>query len=143
MPEMSAGRSMIVRVFCLSHNEAEMTPEILASVAGVILSLAFSYIPNLRTWFAEKPKEQQQLSMLALMFVVAAASYGLACAGILTELFGVALTCDRSGLLGLIQALIFAIMANQGVYQLTPRAADVRLAKAERDGAADLGLGRG
>jgi putative flippase GtrA len=120
-----------------------MTPEILAAVAGIILSLAFSYIPNLRTWFAEKPKEQQQLSMLALMFVVAAASYGLACAGILTDLFGVALSCDKAGMLGLIRALIFAIMANQGIYQLTPKAADVRLVKAERDGAGELNLGRG
>lgn len=120
-----------------------MTPEILAAVAGVILSLAFSYIPNLRTWFAEKPKEQQQLSMLALMFVVAGASYGLACAGILTELFGVALTCDRSGLLGLIQALIFAIMANQGVYKLSPQVTDVKEIKAERDGEASLGIGKG
>lgn len=120
-----------------------MTPEILAAVAGVILSLAFSYIPNLRTWFAEKPKETQQLVMLGLLFLVAAASYGLACAGILSELFGVTLTCDKAGMLGLIRALIFAIMANQGVYQLTPKAADVRLVKAYRDGEGDLGIGKG
>ena len=120
-----------------------MTPEILAAVAGVVLSLAFSYIPNLRTGFAELAKETQQLIMLGLLFVVAAASYGLACAGILTDLFGVALTCDKAGMLGLIRALIFAIMANQGIYQLTPKVADVRLVKAERDGLADLGMGRG
>ena len=120
-----------------------MTPEILAAVAGIILSLAFSYIPNLRIRFAEYAKETQQLAMLGLLVLVAVGSYGLACAGILTELFGVALTCDKSGLLGLVRALIFAIMANQGIYQLTPKVADVRLVKAERDGAAELNLGRG
>ena len=120
-----------------------MTPEILAAVAGIILSLAFSYVPGLRTRFAELPKETHQLAMLGLLIIVAAGSYGLACAGILTELFGVALACDKSGLLGLIRALVFAVMANQGVYQLTPKAADVRLVKAERDGIAELNLGRG
>lgn len=120
-----------------------MTPEILAAVASVILSLAFSYIPNLRVWFAGRPKETQQLVMLGLLVLVAAASYGLACAGVLVELFGVELTCDKAGMLGLVRALIFAIMANQGVYQLTPKAADVRLVKAERAGAADLGVGKG
>lgn len=120
-----------------------MTPEILAAVAGVVLSLAFSYIPNLRTRFAEFPKETQQLVMLGMLFLVAGASYGLACANVLTDLFGMVLTCDKAGMLGLIRALIFAVMANQGIYSLTPKAADVRLVKAERDGAADLGIGKG
>jgi putative flippase GtrA len=120
-----------------------MTPETLALVAGVILSLAFSYIPNLRTWFAEKTKEFQQLAMLGMMILVALSTYGLACAGVLSDLFGLEMTCDKIGILGLVKALIFAIMANQGMYKLTPQMADVQLAKAERDGAADLSLGKG
>jgi len=120
-----------------------MTPDTLALVAGVILSLAFSYIPNLRTWFAEQTKEFQQLAMLGLMVLVAAATYGLACAGILSDLFGVSLTCDKIGILGLLKALIFAVMANQATYKITPQVADVQLARAERDGAAELGMGRG
>ena len=120
-----------------------MTPEILALVAGMVLSLAFSYIPNLRTWFAEKAKETQQLIMLGLMGLVALSTYGLACAGILSDLFEVALTCDKIGILGLVKAFIFAIMANQGIYKLTPQMADVQLAKAEREGTADLSVGRG
>ena len=120
-----------------------MTPETLALVAGVVLSLAFSYIPNLRTRFAELAKETQQLVMLGLLVVAAAASYGLACAGILTDLFGISLTCDKAGMLGLIRALIYAVMANQGIYQLTPKAADVKEIKAERAGEASLGIGKG
>ena len=120
-----------------------MTPEILAAVAGILLSLAFSYVPGLRTRFAELATEVQQLVMLVLLVVVAGASYGLACAGFLTDLFGVALTCDKAGLLGLVRALIFAIMANQGVYQLTPKAADVRFTKAVRAGKSDLSIGQG
>ena len=120
-----------------------MTPETLALVAGVVLSLAFSYIPNLRTWFAEQTKEFQQLAMLGMMAVVALATYGLACAGILSDLFGLDMTCDKIGILGLVKALIFAIMANQGIYKLSPQKADVQLVRAERDGTADLSMGRG
>jgi len=103
----------------------------------------FSYIPNLRTWFAEKTKEFQQLAMLGMMVVVALATYGLACAGILSDLFGLDMTCDKIGILGLVKALIFAIMANQGIYGLTPRAADVTTVREIRDGQASLSVGRG
>ena len=109
-----------------------MSPEILAAVASIVLSLAFSYIPTLRTWYAEKAKEFQQLVMLGLLVLVAAASYGLACAGVLADLFGATLTCDKPGMIGLIRALIFAVVANQGIYSLTPAANDVRAAKFER-----------
>jgi len=109
-----------------------MSPEILAAVASIVLSLAFSYIPTLRTWYAEKAKEFQQLVMLGLLVLVAGAAYGLACAGVLADLFGASLTCDKPGLVGLIRALIFAVVANQGIYSLTPAIADVRAAKFER-----------
>jgi len=109
-----------------------MSPEILAAVASIVLSLAFSYVPTLRTWYAEKAKEFQQLVMLGLLFLVAGAAYGLACAGVLNDLFGASLTCDKPGALGLVRSLIFAIVANQGIYSITPVVADVRAAKFER-----------
>jgi len=120
-----------------------MTPETLALISGVVLSLAFSYIPNLRTWFAEQTKEFQQLAMLGMMALVAAATYGLACAGILSDLFGLDMTCDKIGILGLVRALIYAVMANQATYKITPQVAEVKEIKAERAGEADLSMGRG
>jgi hypothetical protein len=107
-----------------------MSPEILASVVAVVLSLAFSYIPGLNVWYAGLGKEVKQLIMLLLLVVVAGVSYGLACAGWLTDLTGIVMACDKASFLGLVRTLVVAIIANQGVYSLSPNTAAVRNAKA-------------
>jgi len=58
--------------------------------------------------------------MLALLCLTALASFGLACTG-WGSAFGLALTCDRSGAVELISALVFAIMANQSTYKISPQ----------------------
>jgi hypothetical protein len=58
--------------------------------------------------------------MLGLLIFVSAGAIGLACAG-LGEVFGVKLACDEVGLTQLAKALIAAIVANQGVYAISPR----------------------
>lgn len=97
-----------------------MTAETLTLFAGAILSLGFSYIPKLNTWFDLLLPEYKRLIMAGLTLAVAAVSYGLACAG-LADQFGVAVTCDQAGLIGLLQAWVFAIVGNQAAYSLTPR----------------------
>jgi hypothetical protein len=106
-----------------------MTADLLAGTAAIILSLVFSYIPGLNTWYAALQKELKQLIMLALVVIVAAASYGLACAGVLESLTGIPLTCDQAGLLGLLRAVVLAIVVNQGAYSLSPNTPAVREAK--------------
>jgi len=106
-----------------------MTPEILAGAVAVLLSLAFSYIPGLNAWYAALGKEVKQLIMLLLMVVVAGVSYGLACAGWLADLTGIVMACDKASFLGLVKTLVVAIIANQGVYSLSPNTAKVREAK--------------
>lgn len=106
-----------------------VTPEVLSTVAGIILSLLFSYLPGLNTRFAALSSETKRLVMLALLFIVAAGAFGLACAGVLTEIFGATVTCDRTGLLGLIQAFIFAVIGNQSAYMISPQPLRVKAAK--------------
>jgi len=120
-----------------------ITPEILSVVAAAVISLLFSYVPNLRVGFAKLAKETQQLIMLGILAVTAAAAYGLSCAGWLEGLFGAALACDQAGFMGLVRAFIFAVMANQGIYGLTPKAPDVTFAREIRDGKASLSIGKG
>jgi hypothetical protein len=110
-----------------------MTAEILSSVAGVVLMLAFAYIPGVNAWFAGLDGVYKRLIMLVLLLIVAAASFGLACVGWLTALFGLAITCDTPGLAEILRALIFAVMANQSAYQLLPETETVKQAKLERD----------
>ena len=43
-----------------------VSSELIVSIAGVVLSLLFSYIPGLRTWFAALVTETKQLIMLGV-----------------------------------------------------------------------------
>ena len=97
-----------------------MTAETLTLFAGAILSLLFSYIPKLNTWFDGLLPEYKRLIMAGLTLVVGAASYGLACAGY-AEYFKIGVTCDQAGLIGLLQGWVLAIIGNQAAYALTPR----------------------
>ena len=101
-----------------------MTAEMLTLIAGVLLTLGFSYIPGLRTWYAGKSDEVKQVIMLVLLVVVAGVSFGLACLGWGASL-GIVLACTVDGGLGLVMQIVLAIMANQGVYKLSPQRKDV------------------
>lgn len=96
--------------------EANLTAESLTMFAGVILSLAFSYIPKLNSWFDGLQAEYKRLIMAGLTLAVAAAAYGLACYGIETGV-----TCDQTGVIGLLKAWLLTVIANQAAYALTPR----------------------
>jgi hypothetical protein len=106
-----------------------MTTETLTLLAGSLLSLGFSYIPGLAGWYNRLGEGDEagsdggtakRLLMLALLAVVAAGAFGLACSGWGTGL-GLALTCSQSGAAGLVRALALAIIANQSIYAISPR----------------------
>lgn len=91
-----------------------MSSELLASIAGIVLSLVFSYIPGVSTWFEKLLPSVKQAVMGGLLFLVAAAIFGLGCAGI-----DVGVTCDVTGLIEMVQILIAALVANQSAYLIT------------------------
>jgi hypothetical protein len=93
-----------------------VTPEILASAAGILLSLAFSYIPGLSTWYAAKDPTIKRLIMLAALVVVAAGVFGLSCAKVYSWV-----TCDQPGATGLVTALVLALVANQATFLISPQ----------------------
>lgn len=101
-----------------------MTPELLVSIAGIILSLAFSYVPGLDVKFAALEGVYKRLVMLGLMVLAAAGAFGLSCAGLVD-----AATCDQAGAWGLVQLFIFAAIANQSAYMLSPETERVFRAK--------------
>ena len=93
----------------------------LAAGAGVLLSLAFSYVPGLSTKFAALAPEKKRLIMLGLLALVAGGSFGLSCAGLIADLAGVAVACDRAGALGLVRIFALAVVFNQGAYLISPQ----------------------
>ena len=110
----------------------------LAVIAGAVLSLLFSYVPGLNTWFAAKAPEFKRLFMAVLMLVVAGAAIGLSCAQIIS---GVA--CTQAGLFQLLGAWILAVAANQGAYSLTVPTKAVAQVKKLQAGAESPNAGRG
>ena len=97
-----------------------MTPEYLASVAGVLLSLGFAYIPKLKDWYDLQDAQRKAQVMAAALILVAGGAFGLACAQ-LAALTGVVITCDVVGAVSLIKVLIAALVANQATYLLMVR----------------------
>lgn len=106
-----------------------MSAEILSAIAGSLLSLLFSYVPGLSTWYDKLGYDvagnyddglKKRLVMLGLLFLVAAGAMGLSCAGWGAD-FGLSLSCDRAGVSGLLNALLLGVMANQSTYSITTK----------------------
>jgi hypothetical protein len=109
-----------LRVNWTKYGGMQMSAESLSLVAGTVLSLTFSYVPGARSWFERFEPEIKRLIMLVLLVVTACIVYGLSCLGWASD-WGISLNCDRSGLLGLIEQLVIAIIANQSIYAISPR----------------------
>jgi len=102
-----------------------LTPDILASIAGAIISLGFSYIPGLSVKFAALLPEVKRLIMAGIMVAVSIAIFALGCNGVLVS--GIA--CEQAGLVQLVTIVLSAIIANQATYSITPQTNAVKSAK--------------
>lgn len=103
-----------------------VTPEVIAALAGSLLSILFSYVPGLSTWYAAKSDEWKKLIMAGLLLAIAVAVYAMQCSSILAT----NITCDKQGIIQLVYMFVLAIAANQGTYRLTPQTDAVKDAKA-------------
>lgn len=89
-------------------------------LAGVVLSLLFSYFPGLNTWFDGLAGNVKRLIMLVLIAVVAGAYFGLSCTSWAADL-GITIACTSEGLKQVVLAFVQILVANQAVYALTPK----------------------
>ena len=96
-----------------------MQAESLSLIAGTLISLFFSYIPGAKNWFENFDAQVKRLIMLSLIILSSAAVFGLSCLGWGTDL-GITIACDQKGLMGLVQQVVLAIIANQGVFAISP-----------------------
>lgn len=95
-----------------------MTAEQLGALAGVVLSLLFSYVPGLNDKFAALDVTVKRLVMAALLLIVAGGALGLSCAQIVN-----AVECTQNGLVQLVNVYIAALVANQAAYAISPQKA--------------------
>lgn len=98
-----------------------MNSDTLSAGAGIVLSLAFSYLPGLRPWYASLDPERKALGMLAALAVTAMLALAISCANLQQVV-----TCDQPGVWSLVRAFVAASVANQTTYTLTKRIAPVQ-----------------
>ena len=96
-----------------------MTSETLATTAGMVLSLVFSYAPVVRDKFETLSSPQKRAVMGICIIGVGLASFALGCAG-LTDY----VTCDQTGIVGVVRSVVDALVANQATFLLTPKKND-------------------
>ncbi|MBK5109258.1 MAG: hypothetical protein JJE12_14070 [Anaerolineales bacterium] len=96
-----------------------MSAENLSLIAGTVLSLIFSYIPGAKEWYLQFNGQAKRLIMLGLISLSAGVVFGLSCLGWGSE-FGITLGCDQAGFFGLVRQIVLAIIANQGIYAISP-----------------------
>lgn len=106
-----------------------MTATLLSGIAGVILSLLFSYVPGLNSKFAAQSEESKKLWMLGLLALVAALTFGLSCTKY-GAMIGIPFECTDAGAIELIKILAAAVIANQATFSITPQTQGVKAAKA-------------
>lgn len=104
------------------------TSETLSLFAGGLLSLAFSYIPKLNTWYASKDEQTKQLVMLAALLITTLGIFGASCARLYEIPFVGGVECSQSGAVSLGVDFVIALIANQGVHRLSPRTQSVKMA---------------
>ena len=88
-----------------------MSVELISAIAGIILSLAFEFIPGFEKWYGGQSEQYKRLFMVAALLLVVGGAFGLSCAGLL-GLF----PCTGAGAWLAVQAFIAALVANQSVH---------------------------
>ncbi len=104
-----------------------ITADLIAAFAAGLLSLALNYIPGLNVKFAALTTEAKS-GIVALSLVVIAGIVALSSCGDVW----VFISCDKVGFMKLAECLLFALVANQGVYKLSPQTQAVKDAKNAR-----------
>lgn len=92
-----------------------MSTDELAGTAGILISVAVSYVPGLADKYAALDGTQKRLVMLLALVAAAALVYALSCANVVAVI-----TCSQRDLVGLIRTVVLAIVANQAAYLITP-----------------------
>jgi len=90
--------------------------DLLLAIAGIVISLLFSYFPGLKTWY--EAQDKKALIMLGVILGVSLAYFGLACTPLSLKL-GIEVACSADGALVVALAFIKIVIGNQATYLLT------------------------
>ena len=103
----------------------EFTPEVIAAIVGLFLTLVFAYFPKLRVLYGGLQSEIKSLIMLVLLLITAVVIMVL-------SKYGIIATNEPVTWVLFAKVMFAALIANQPAYTLLPKAADVTAAKLAR-----------
>ena len=93
-----------------------MEQNILVAGVGILLALAFAYVPGLKKWYDAQESERKALVMLGALLVTA----GIVAGGSCWLGYGW-VTCDEAGGKVLLELFIAALIGNQAAYTVGVR----------------------
>lgn len=99
----------------------KVTPEFLASVVAILISLGCSYIPSFNTWFAAQDGIYKRLINVGLTAVVAAVILGLSCAKLVPWV-----GCQADDIVSIVWIVIQSVIANQMMFLASPKTVAVK-----------------
>ena len=102
-----------------------MSADMISGFGGLLLSLAFNYIPGLRTKYAGLTDVQKSGIMALALILVVLILAGSSCAKLWAMV-----SCDKVGFMQLASMLGTALVVNQASYKLSPQTDDVKAVKA-------------
>lgn len=108
-------------------------PEVIMGFAGVVVSVIFSYAPKLRVKYAALEEGQKKGIMAGVMAAITIGITALSCTGFIST----SIQCTKFGLERVLIDFLIMVIANQGIYGISPKLPDVVAAKQARDPAQD------
>ena len=91
-------------------------PEYVLALAGVVLSLAFEYVPKLHSWYNSQTDNYQKLIMLSAIAGVVFGTLGLSCVEWLNVF-----ACDAVGVREAVSTFVLAVVFSQGTHKILPK----------------------
>ena len=89
---------------------------VILAIAGVILSLIFSYVPAAKAWYLKQANNG--LIMLGFVFLVSLIYFGLGCTSFGAQL-GITVSCTQSGAVDMLWGFVGCLTGNQLTYLVT------------------------
>lgn len=91
----------------------------ISTIAAIILSLVFSYIPGAKDAFDKLNGTAKRLYMLLAVAVTTCTIFALACWPLVKDV--IPIQCTQTGAIALITYFVQAMIANQATYLISPR----------------------
>lgn len=109
----------------------QVTPEFIAAVAGIVISLICSYFPVVSLRFAELDEGQKQLIMIGFMLMVTIVLFLLGCSGLILI---PAFVCNQQTAISFFWLFFYAVVANQTTHRISPKTTAVKAVLASKYG---------